>query len=555
MAAFLDGFPRHAKMHPCGVVLSRDPIHTLTPTFTSSKGYPTTHFEMDAVEHVGLVKMDILAQGGLAVIRDTLAMLAEAGVTPDLEHLEPWEDPTIWRMIATGNARGVHHIESPAMISLSKMCNVHDIDCLIAIVSVIRPGAANGMKKAQFARRAQGLETPDYAHPSLAGVLRSTFGVVAYEEHILQICEEFAGLNPGRADVLRRALVKQKQSVIEEIGREFIRCARAKGRSDEDIMRVWELVYGFQGYAFCRAHSTAYGIEAYQGAYLKCHHPAEFLAAVLSNGKGFYTALAYTLEARRLGIQFASPDVNASRWDFVVEGAKTIRVPLRTIKDLTQKTLTRWKEERASAPFDSLRDFYLRVGPDVAEVSNLIRVGAFDGFGETRTVQFWKLRRLVQWPNAQGFLFRSDEETVPIEVPLTEPTALQRSRDEMELLGFTVSCHPLDLYPEIAWATYCSVTELHRYAGQTVITCGLTIADRSHHQITGDQMKFITLCDYTGMVECEIFAESFRRFGLVTIQYPVVEIEGEVTAFENGLGFTLDVKSVRKPRGWRAASS
>ena len=189
-------------------------------------------------------------------------------------------------MIATGNARGVHHIESPAMISLARMCNVRDIDCLIAIVSVIRPGAANGTKKTQFARRAQGLEPVDYVHPSLERALRSTFGVVAYEEHILQICEAFAGLPAGRADILRRALVKMKTATIEEIGREFITAARALDRTDAEIARVWELVTGFQGYAFCRAHSTAYGVEAYQGAWLKRYHPATFLACVLSNGKG-----------------------------------------------------------------------------------------------------------------------------------------------------------------------------------------------------------------------------------------------------------------------------
>lgn len=550
MANFLDGVPRHAKMHPCGVVLSRDPIHSLTPTFTSAKGYPTTHFEMEAVEQVGLVKMDILAQGGLAVIRDAVEMLAERGVTLDLETLEPWEDPEIWEMIATGNARGVHHIESPAMISLAKMCNVRDIDVLIAIVSVIRPGAANGMKKLEFARRAQGLEPPDYVHPSLAGVLRSTFGVVAYEEHILQICEEFAGLNPGRADVLRRALVKQKQSVIEEIGREFVLSARAHGRGEDDILRVWELVNGFQGYAFCRAHSTAYGVEAYQGAFLKRFHPAEFLAAVLSNGKGFYTALAYSLEARRIGLKFATPDINASREDYHVENPSTIRVPLRVIKGLTSKTLRRWGDEQSQKPFRSLRDFYLRVQPETAELSSLIRVGALDRFGEARTAQFWELRRLAQWPKAQGFLFQDDGRELNIDMPLTEPTAAQQLADEQELLGFTVSGHPLDLYPSVTWNTYCPVTELHRYAGQVVVTCGLMIADRSHHQITGDQMKFITLCDYHGMVECEIFAESYRRFGLVTVQYPVVEVEAEVTPFESGLGFTLNVKAVRKPRGW-----
>ena len=552
MAAFLDGFPRHAKMHPCGVVLSRDPIASLTPTFTSAKGYATTHFDMDAVEQVGLVKMDILAQGGLAVIRDALALLRERGITPDLENLAPWDDAEIWKMLASGNARGVHHIESPAMISLARMCNVRDIDCLIAIVSVIRPGAANGSKKTQFARRAQGLEPVEYTHPSLATALRSTFGVVAYEEHILQICEAFAGLPPGRADVLRRALVKVKPAVIEEIGREFVIAARNLGRAEADIVAVWNLISGFQGYAFCRAHSTAYGVEAYQGAWLKRYHPAEFLACVLSNGKGFYSTLAYTLECRRLGIGFLPPDVNASREKFVPE-RDAIRVPLRVVKDLTTTTLERYQRERERGPFASLRDFHDRVNPGSAEMLNLIRVGAFDGFGAPRTAQFWQLQYLAQWPHAQGFLFQSDEHAPLPTVPLTEPDHTQRLRDEMELLGFTVSGHPLDQFTGIAWDTYCPIRDLARYAGQRVTTCGLIIADRSHHQITGDQMKFITICDHTGIIECELFAATYRRFGLATVQFAVVEVEATVTPFDNNLGCTLDVQRVGKPRGWKSA--
>src|SRR5439155_5234318 len=225
LAALLDGLPRYPQMHPCGLVLSRQPMDEITPCFVSAKGYPTTHFDMDSVEAVGLVKMDILAQGGLAVMRDVREMIAknpnaECRMTkearnpnvetrrPDIERmsasssdfklrnsfvirhssfdfLEPWDDPQIWELIASGNARAVHHIESPAMISLCKMCNVHDIDTLIAIVSVIRPGAANESKKMEFARRYQGLSPVRYPHPSLESCLRSTYGLVVYEEHIL----------------------------------------------------------------------------------------------------------------------------------------------------------------------------------------------------------------------------------------------------------------------------------------------------------------------------------------------------------------------------------
>ena len=208
----------------------------------------------------------------------------------NLDALEPWTDPAVWDLIAGGHARAVHHIESPAMISLCKMCNVRDIDTLIAIVSVIRPGAANECKKTEFALRSQGLSPVRYPHPSLERCLRSTYGLVVYEEHILQICEAFAGLPPGRADVLRRALGKEKMDVIAQIQGEFAESARRLGRTEAEIAEVWNLVSGFRGYAFCKAHSTAYGVEAYQSAWLKLHYPAEFMAAVLDQRQGLLLA-------------------------------------------------------------------------------------------------------------------------------------------------------------------------------------------------------------------------------------------------------------------------
>jgi DNA polymerase III alpha subunit len=506
-----------------------------------------------------------------------------------LAALEPWDDPNVWEMIASGGARAVHHIESPAMVSLCRMCNVRDIDGLIAIVSVIRPGAANECKKMTFTRRYQGLEPVIYPHPSLEPCLKSTFGMIVYEEHILQICEAFAGLTPGRADVLRRALVKQNHKMIEEIGGDFFRCARERGRSEMDIANVWRLVCAFQGYAFCKAHSTAYGVEAYQSAWLKRYYPAEFMAAVLSNGKGFYQPLVYVLECHRLGIPLLPPWINqpgplftvVRRDELLTAGADAreeerqrnpahdieavapaamnpaIRVPAIRVKGLSERVCERIVTERKRGEFVSPGEFYHRVAPSHEEMELLLKAGAFDGFGKSRTALFWEIQHLCRAfrgecePN-QGWLLSSPAGDCVPDVSLTEPTRLQRLRWESELLDFAASGHPLELYSDIAWDTYCHVADLGKHLGETVVCCGLIIEDRIHEQTSGEPMKFLTLSDWTGMVETELFAKTYKSYGLATVRYPVLEITATVEPYENGRGFSLRVHHAGKPRSAQA---
>lgn len=541
LAARLDGLPRHAKLHPCGVVLSRRAIHEFCPTFRSAKGWQATHFDMEAVEEVGLVKLDILAQGGLAVLRDVRDVLESRGVGVPSGFRGPWDDREVWEMVAGGNARGVHHIESPAMTSLERMCGCRDIDTLVAIVSVIRPGAANTLRKASFARRAMGLEDAVYAHPCLEPVLRSTHGVVAYEEHVLQIADVFAGMTPGRADVLRRALSKMRDAEVGGMRGEFAECARMRGRGEEEIEAVWKLVEGFRGYAFCRAHSTAYALEAWEAAWMKRWWPAEFLAAVLTHGKGYYSRLVYTLECRRLGIGFLRPDVNRSGDGFFVERWGMIRVPLSVIDGVGGGMLRRIGEARAGGVFSSLDDFVERTGAGVDCLEPLLRAGAFDGLQGSRAGCAWEVRRLARH-GAMAFGGGGVPEG------LVEPSPLERLRDEMEVMGFTVSAHPLRLWPDVAWETYCPLACLGGMAGRRVVVCGLVVADRTHHQVDGRLMKFMTLCDWSGMLETEMFAGVFRRFGHETLRHPVLEVEGVVMAFEGGGGYSLRVERIGRPR-------
>jgi DNA polymerase III alpha subunit len=211
--------------------------------------------------------------------------------------------------------------------------------------------------------------------------------------------------------------------------------------------------------------------------------------------------------------------------------------------------LDRWRSERACQPFTSVRDFCERVRPEGPEALSLIRCGAFDALGGTRTEQFWRITHCAR-DTADGadWLFKGALEDHVRATFREEPTPVQRLHDERELLGFTVSSHPLDCHPHIAWETYCPISELHRYPNHQVTVCGLIIVSRSHLQQNGQPMKFISICDRSGIVECEIFAAAYRAFGLATVRYPVVQITGEVKPFENGQGFTLEVLRVEKPR-------
>jgi DNA-directed DNA polymerase III PolC len=535
MASRFEGIPRHAMMHPCGLVISGAPVRDRIPLFKSAKGYFTTQYAMDDVEELGLLKMDLLGQAGLSVLRDARANIREnRGREVDLRALD-YEDATTWETIATGNARGVFHIESPAMTNLLQMADCRDLDCLTAVESIIRPGAANEGKKRAFARRHQGLEPVTYVHPSLEPLLADTYGLMAYEEHILLVANGFAGMPWGRADILRRALVKNKdRRKIAEMGREFRACASRAGRTPEETEAVWAMLEDFAGYMFNKAHSAAYAVEAFQGAYLKAQYPIEFLAAVLSNRRGFYAPIFYVLEALRLGARFLPPDVNLSEPRFLVRG-NTVRLPLDQVKGMTGETLERIYDSR---PFHDAGEFYRRTRPSQAEWLALLKVGALDSLGEPRGRLFWRLCRLTKNVDRGMWSAETADPTIHTPPPTSQP------RWEHELLGFPVSCHPLDYFaPNADWSRYVPAAEVHRYSDRQVEVCGLIVAERIHPTDRG-AMKFLTLADRTGFMEVSLFADAYRRFGHLTT-HPVVAVTAVAEPFDNRKGVSLNAVVVR----------
>ncbi len=542
MAGSFDGIPRHFAMHPCGLVISGDPIADRMPLFESAKGLMTTHYAMDDVEELGLLKLDLLGQAGLSVLRDTLENLGDNGLEkPDLERLD-WQDEETWDAIATGNARGVFHIESPAMTGLLVMTNCRDIDCLTAVESIIRPGAANEGKKRAYARRHQGLEEVAFAHPSLEPLLADTYGLMAFEEHILLVANGFAGMPWGRADLLRRALVKNKDRArIDALGEEFREAARQMGRTEEEIANVWDLLKDFAGYMFNKAHSAAYAVEAYSGAWLKTRYPVEFLAAVMTSRRGFYAPMLYVLEALRNGAQFETPDLHASDVRrFLVHGER-ILLPLDQVRGLSQAVLDKIGVQR---PFHDVGDFYRKVKPGRGEWLALLKSGALDMFGEPRGRLFWRMQRLEA--SAQI------EKKPMIETDLPESfeaSTRARARWEHEVLGFPVCMHPLEYFaPDLNWRKFKTAAELmreqHALYGKEVRVAGLVVADR-HHPTENGTMKFLTLADRTGFLEVSLFAQVYRDYGHLTVQ-PVVAVEATVDPFDNRRGFALNGRRVLK---------
>jgi len=260
----------------------------------------------------------------------------------------------------------------------------------------------------------------------------------------------------------------------------------------------------------------------------------------------------YVLESRRLGLQFLPPTVNEPGPAFAVHG-DAIRVPLVRTRGLSERTIERLLVERGRGPFSSLADFHRRVQPAPEEMEALLRAGGFDEFGRTRTQQFWEAQYLQRTFGSraeagQGWLLPPPTLDRFPGLQLREPTRREQLESETELFGFTVSGHPLELFADVAWDTYCPVARLGEHIGEKVVTCGLVVEQRTHHQITGEPMKFLTLADWTGMVETELFAATYKSYGLATVRYPVLEVEATVEPFENGRGFSLRVARAGKPR-------
>lgn len=539
------GTPRYLSVHPGGVVITPDPIDHYVPLQRAAKGVPIIQWEKDAAEDAGLVKIDLLGNRSLAVIRDAISNVRENGAALDETRWEPEEDPAAQACVARGGTMGCFYIESPAMRLLQEKAGKGDFDHLVIHSSIIRPAANEFIQ--EYIRRLRGGKW-DPIHPLLDDVLEETLGIMVYQEDVSRAAMALAGFDDAQADSLRKVMSKKdRRRQLRDFYRQFVEGARRRGVADGCIDAVWSMMMSFSGYSFCKPHSASYARVSFQAAYLKVHFPAEFMAAVISNQGGFYSTFAYVSEARRLGVTILPPDVTRSRIRWTGRES-TMRVGLMAVSGLSTDTMQRLIAARNQAPFENPTDFLDRVRPDKSEARSLILCGALDelGRGLSRSQLLWQLAQRHSGLNPERagpalFSIR-DRETAPPVLPPDDPR--ERLRREFSVLGFLCDRHPMTLFDDqLRRNEAVKAADLRKLLGRRVKFAGWLITGKVVGTKNGDPMEFLTFEDDTGIVETTFFPETYRRFCHLIDRGRPYLLQGDVE--ENWGAVTLTVSHVR----------
>jgi DNA-directed DNA polymerase III PolC len=588
VALRLDDAPRHMGIHPCGTVISAQPLNRLTPLERATKGIVVTQYDMNAVEALGLIKMDLLGQRGFTTmslaldnIERTLrpvgaqhvapafeaSSVAPDGVTPCPKPREidfdaiPENDPATCDVISTGRTLGVFQVESPAMRGMLRMMNARTLEEIAIALAIIRPGAAEYGSKELFVKRLRSKEKLVYPHDSLKPILGDTLGVCIYQEQVMQIAQALGSMSLAEADLVRRSSVKYSgQADHDRLRGKFEKAAAMMGLTQQQREETWMMVEKFAGFGFSKAHAATYADISYRMAYLKTHHPAEFLAAMCSAGAGFYHVSAYVEEAKRWGIAVRLPSVNHSRMEYTAEASKggtsALRVGLMQIKGLRIETITAILRAREEAgPFRSLEDFLRRVPVERDEIEALIKCGAFDEIGDdvshetsrmTRPEMLWRWNLLqaagkgtkpgtsrlpgIVLPEKTETLFVEANAQDSVDLALSEMqmpdyTLEQKLRYEREILEVCVSGHPLDFLPRNGevWSD-----ELPGLLGKRVTLCGWVVTYRHVGTKNYRNMMFVTLEDQRGIYEVVLFPGAYDRYGGLVFETRAMRVTGHV---------------------------
>lgn len=546
IASRIEGMCRHASVHAAGVVISNQPLTNYVPLQKMSEGEVVTQLEMDALQELGLLKMDFLGLRTLTVIEKALQIIKNTHHEEiDLDKI-PLNDEETFSLLSRGETTGVFQLESGGMKELLKRLNPSNIEDLTAILALYRPGPLGSGMIEDFINRKHGKVKIEYPHPALEPILRETYGVIVYQEQVMRIAAELAGFTLGEADILRRAMGKKQPEVMKEQRTKFVEGALRRGCSKEKAEEIFDLIEYFAGYGFNKSHSAAYALISYQTAYLKAHYPTEYLAACLTSVANDNEKVAKFIgECKKLGIQVLLPDINESLANFTVVGKNKIRFGLSAIKNVGSSAVEEILTRRKEGKFSNIFDFVERVDSRVINkrvLESLVEAGAFDELHPNRAQLLASLEdisllsRRKKSKKKQKSLF-GEENNNGENFSLREAEELPREellRMEKEMLGLYISDNPLN----VGFASSVATVPLGQISNlkQEVKVRIRGIVNKSKKITTknGGDMYFVTLEDETGSVEVVFFPKLAQRLEEHLSRKQVIWIIGKVDLQDNG---------------------
>jgi DNA polymerase III subunit alpha len=526
IALKLEGLYRHASTHAAGIVIGDRPLSELVPLYRDPKSdMPVTQFNMKWVEQAGLVKFDFLGLKTLTVLQTAVGLLKQRGVELDLASI-PLDDKKTYDLLSRAEAVGIFQLESQGMRRALLDMRPDRFEDIIALVALYRPGPMANIPT--YCARKHGVEKPDYIHPKLEAILKETYGVIVYQEQVMQAAQLLAGYSLGQADILRRAMGKKIRSEMAAQRKGFVKGATERGIERSQADMIFDLLERFAEYGFNKSHAAAYALVAYQTAYLKANHPVEFLAASMTLDMGNTDKLSeFRAEAERLGIKVEPPSVNRSGVGFEAEG-NTIHYALAALKGVGRQAVESIVGARGDRLFSDLSDFARRINPRAINkrvLESLAASGAFDAFESNRArvhatvdmVLATAQRTHESASSGQNELFGGTSSRESIVVPTVEAwMPADRLQREYEAIGFFLSGHPLDDYATLlknmrvqSWVEFSRSVKSGANAGRVAATVVSRVERRTK---TGNKMGIIGLSDPSGHYEAVIFAEGLQQY-------------------------------------------
>lgn len=496
----LEEFPNQRSMHSCGVLISEEPITNFTALEMPPKGFPIAQFDMHVAEDIKLEKFDILSQRGLGTISDTVKLIEKTtGITVDIRNISlSKNEKKANQYLSIGKTIGCFYIESPAMRGLLRRLKCSDYITLVAASSIIRPGVAQSGMMREYIFRHNNPDQFEYFHPVFEENLKETYGIMVYQEDVIKIAQYFGGLSLADGDILRRAMSGKERSrkKLQQLKDKFFTSCKKMGHSDELTAEAFRQIESFAGYSFCKAHSASYAVESYQSLYLKVYYPLEFMVSAINNQGGFYRPEVYIHEARMSGGKILTPCVNNGEAETTIDG-QDIYLGLAMIQSLETVTIERIIQERkAKGKYKSLEDFIRRVPIGIESLQQLIFIGAFRFTGKPKNELLVTARIILVNFRPERGPSLLDEPAIEFKLPELPREPFEDAFDEIEIVGFPVSCTPFDLL-KTKYRGSVFVKDLPKYYKQQVKMLAYLIS-RKHVPTKKGDMFFGTWIDVNG---------------------------------------------------------